>query len=629
MINLLDYITEDDKQRIKNYIYKNGIQKEHFCGLETYLTEWAKNKKKLFHLLNGNLRHVITGCTWKKPYSDTSNELINIMNHSDCNFISHYEEFIWDVIQNILKQEYFSENPEIKIEYDTGDFNSSSWSQSRKWEEFSWQFKSKPCNIDAFIDDKIAIYDQGRIKIIDKRKKPSTLQITYGMKPIKALQKILSFFDAPESLLKEFEEFKRLHSIVFNTKTITGNLVISIHPLDYMTMSDNGSGWQSCMSWEDDGCFRLGTVEMMNSNNAVVCYLEAKEPYHFHRKADEGDPLYVWNNKKFRQLAYVHKDIILMGKPYPYDHMEITEQLLGELRKLAEVQLNWTYEFGPERYNDMRHIYSLTAMENNKNWLRLGQSTKHNILVDTRAMYNDMLNDNINKNYICVRNKVKKMLILSLSGKAPCLCCGENKVREENYCNEDYDYNAVWSHANRLVCESCTEEYFRCDVCDCASPRYPVISEVKTSNYFWGSRRRIKVCESCLQNKGFYCACCGSLTYYSGNRHSDQDIIIDTRTEERKKKEPNPTLTDLQDIKHLRVLDDSCEEQGVYQMFMCLDCADRMVEEGRMIKYEPKDDYKGYVWSMHRADRVYKAIGPLKDWYKYTYGYTKFFQSES
>ena len=101
---LLDYITEDDKQRIKNYIYKNGIQKEHFCGLETYLTEWAKNKKKLFHLLNGNLRHVITGCTWKKPYSDTRNELINIMNHSDCNFVSHYEEFIWDVIQNILKQ---------------------------------------------------------------------------------------------------------------------------------------------------------------------------------------------------------------------------------------------------------------------------------------------------------------------------------------------------------------------------------------------------------------------------------------------------------------------------------------------------------------------------------------------
>ena len=34
------------------------------------------------------------------------------------------------------------------------------------------------------------------------------------------------------------------------------------------------------MSWADYGCYRQGTVEMMNSPLMVVAYLTAEEPMH-------------------------------------------------------------------------------------------------------------------------------------------------------------------------------------------------------------------------------------------------------------------------------------------------------------------------------------------------------------
>ena len=70
----------------------------------------------------------------------------------------------------------------------------------------------------------------------------------------------------------EWEEIRLAHSQIFNTNKMTGTLCLSIHPLDYATASDNDNGWSSCMSWRDDGCYRMGTVEMMNSPMVICAY---------------------------------------------------------------------------------------------------------------------------------------------------------------------------------------------------------------------------------------------------------------------------------------------------------------------------------------------------------------------
>ena len=54
MLNLYDYISELDWKRIENYISLYGT-KEGYKGNEEYLDDWRQCKKKLFHLLGGEL----------------------------------------------------------------------------------------------------------------------------------------------------------------------------------------------------------------------------------------------------------------------------------------------------------------------------------------------------------------------------------------------------------------------------------------------------------------------------------------------------------------------------------------------------------------------------------------------
>ena len=64
------------------------------------------------------------------------------------------------------------------------------------------------------------------------------LTVPSGCKIMKMLSKIANIFD-----LNGFEEFRLKHSMVLNRKKFKGTVCLSIHPLDYMTMSDNDCDW--------------------------------------------------------------------------------------------------------------------------------------------------------------------------------------------------------------------------------------------------------------------------------------------------------------------------------------------------------------------------------------------------
>ena len=101
-----------------------------------------------------------------------------------------------------------------------------------------------------------------------------TYTVTPGTKAIRALSVIAKAYEIPG-----FEDFRICHSLIHNQKKIKGNLFLSIHPLDYWTMSDNNCGWESCMSWSGHGGYRQGTVEMMNSPWVVVAYINSDDKY--------------------------------------------------------------------------------------------------------------------------------------------------------------------------------------------------------------------------------------------------------------------------------------------------------------------------------------------------------------
>ena len=163
--------------------------------------------------------------------------------------------------------------------------------------------------------------------------------VNNGCKIMKVLSKIAESFDIPG-----FEDFRICHSLINNQKTVKGKINLSIHPLDYWTMSDNDCGWESCMNWRDTGGYRLGTVEMMNSPSVIVAYISASENMNIGNS-------YHWNNKKWRQLFIVDKEVILGIKSYPYYNESITFTVIKWLKELAEQNMGWTY-FGNEDNND-------------------------------------------------------------------------------------------------------------------------------------------------------------------------------------------------------------------------------------------------------------------------------------
>lgn len=452
MLNLFDYLTKEDNEKIENYITKYGVSADVYEGNKEYLKYWAESNKKLFHLLGGKLIYEV-------PYvSEKSDENVDYL------------------VRQLLKKSEFKKISDFLDSKNDNDINVSGY----------YQFWSPEC----YKKNSIEIYSEIKYKNKDKG-----LKFQKGTKILKALQKLLIYLNADDEIMQAFEKFRIDHSMIFNDKVIRGTLCFSIHPLDFMTMSDNSNGWNSCMNWRNKGCYRVGTVEMMNSNNVVCVYLKNdKHNFIF----DETKENCEWNNKIWRQLFYCTKEIIVSGKSYPLYNEKITIDALRILRELAFNNWHHSYEFGIEKYKDMIHVGSLYRMENNRIWIRSKKDAKkQNILFDSKAMYNDMLNDNEYNSYWCVRNRVKKNTIISYSGKAPCLCCGEILNKEPYESNPGFyegAYNDRYRNTDALICSKCEKKY-RCDDCG-----------IVTSKLITFENR--SYCEECWNNMIKYCPIC-------------------------------------------------------------------------------------------------------------------------
>jgi hypothetical protein len=276
-------------------------------------------------------------------------------------------------------------------------------------------------------------------------------EVKNGTKLMKIFGKIAEAFE-----IEGFEDFRIQHSRIFNQKKLAGTLCLSIHPLDYMTMSDNDCGWSSCMSWQEHGDYRQGTVEMMNSKYVVVAYLQSEKK---HLAITDN---YTWNSKKWRQLFIVDKNIIVGNRQYPYINDELAKTALSWLKQLAEENLGWQYADSIETINNY-------ASKNGTH-----------ISLITRMMYNDFHTDH----FAYINYDVNNIMI-NFSGESECMFCGENISNYDNihasmlscpdcngmkrcsYCGDYHDESELYETERGLVCEYCLEESFsKCDGCD-------------------------------------------------------------------------------------------------------------------------------------------------------------------
>lgn len=285
------------------------------------------------------------------------------------------------------------------------------------------------------------------------------LKVNHGCRVVKMLGKLVEAFGFDT---EEFEEFRIAHSQTLNQKKLKGTLCISIHPLDYITMSDNACGWDSCMSWENHGCYRQGTVEMLNSPNVIVAYLESDTPMRIGRD-------YTWTNKKWRELYIVDKNIITNVKGYPYCNSNLTEEVLTWLRDLVCE----THTFGDIEYRPK--IYHWGRWNSDYDEL-------HKLEIGIECHTNNMYNDFGHQYQYCLINSelpCGSFIEIDYSGEPECMVCGAldpsfiNDGEAANLaCSHCDDYavcaccgnnvsNGEYSYVNDdLVCDWCREEYY-------------------------------------------------------------------------------------------------------------------------------------------------------------------------
>lgn len=276
------------------------------------------------------------------------------------------------------------------------------------------------------------------------------LTITNNEKPFKFLirtaKKCLQYLTEEEvdrlivkDLLIHIEKARILQSQLLNTKSLKGNLNLSIHPLDYITMSDNEYGWSSCMSWEENGCYKLGTLEMLSSPKVIVAYLTG-ENNEYHLTSD-----ITWNNKKWRELFVVDKNVISGVRGYPYYNKTLESAVLNKLVELATNNLGW--EFEKDTIEFLTNSYSPETNEKT-----------YSIRMHTNAMYNDF-GVQSPQAYLGINTReiLKENPINIYYGDYPyCLNCGE-----PIYLQNDSEYDTL---GDGLECLNCRGLY-HCDEC--------------------------------------------------------------------------------------------------------------------------------------------------------------------
>ena len=436
---LFDKLTNEDKDKIEDYIEMFGGSCDHDrASLDHILRNWYENKAWLEPYFGDSLIKEIP-ISYKEGESELENKIYDMLDEKP-----EYRKFLNDVralypYPSCWIGEVIDEKEYIRKKQ---DYNAICAVVSNR----------------SLIDNKIEIESY-----INAKSYTFTLPngekytVQDGAKPMRVLRKfaeIVGFSNV------EFEHFRNDHSCCLQTKVLTGTLCLSIHPLDFMTMSDNANNWSSCMSWIHNGEYRLGTVEMMNSASVICAYIKSD---HDVFKWDG----YEWNSKKWRCLYIATKDNFLMSvKSYPFYNGGLTSLVLAEIAKL----LGWK--------NTTPTLYDF-QQEHREGAMCLSDGRKIHFELNCDAMYCDF--GSTDHWFILGENEQVSQLshyYFNYSGMANCMWCGsiiDDASSDEGYCD-------------RVICR---RDYAYCTRCDYEMDEY-------SDDWYWVHDER--VCPDCAEN---------------------------------------------------------------------------------------------------------------------------------
>ena len=244
-----------------------------------------------------------------------------------------------------------------------------------------------------------------------------------GTKVTKCFRQLLRSEDVEEATTK--------YSMFLQSLKTKGVAVLSIDPVDYLTMSCNNSGWSSCHSLHGD--YRAGTVSYMMDSSTIIGYVKATRDYIINYRVSH-------TNKIWRQIVLVNEnlDFAIQARQYPNSN-DINSRTIGEMmQELLEKATGDAYKRTRERVEDRVFSY----LQSNHD----GPQLYYNDIAARAFTYaHVLLKENESVQGLVDKIKEGRMSRAIVGHDVPCLCgCGINLSRpgslfvENEECDDEY-----------------------------------------------------------------------------------------------------------------------------------------------------------------------------------------------
>ena len=344
--------------------------------------------------------------------------------------------------------------------------------------------------------------------------------ITKDTKLIKAFK----YFIKDKEVLNDLQS--RASRIIQENK-VEGKLCFSIHPLDYLSISETTHNWRSCHAL--DGEYRAGNLSYMMDNCTIICYLKSEQDTKLPHFPDDVP----WNSKKWRVLLYFdpRMSMCFAGRQYPFTSNKgmdwiikhcfndlFVENYESDFTHLCRWS-NWTdYMINSafdKKNNTEMSFYNYVPFKDGLTLLAdvvkdaVGSRQFNDVLSSHcyKPMYTYLKKQNLwNEDiHVLIPNKNTK---ITVGHPTYCLRCGDNEIMDEGNTMMCYDCEYKFGNSNN-------DTFCVCDRCG--------VRMLTDDSYILADDKIY--CPQCWEEYVEQCACCG-------DRLEKKDMEYDDELEE-------------------------------------------------------------------------------------------------
>jgi len=330
--------------------------------------------------------------------------------------------------------------------------------------------------------------------ILSKNFNFKNYNIKSGIKISKALKE---FVDNEVDLYFIQTAFSR----IIQESKLSGYLYLSVHPLDYLSSSENNSKWRSCHAL--DGGYRAGNLSYMLDSSTIVCYIADEEKEQLH----SFPSTVIWNNKKWRMLLFVseNKNALFAGRHYPF----FSEILMDKVKdmfveSLGSCYLEWS-GWHNDRYDHVKYIKNSrddkflahVYIPIREHIVSLNQIIKDK----SQLHFNDLLNSSCYQPYYCWDVYNMHPIAFNIGNKVKCLKCNSAFIEDPNI----------------MMCPTCeydANDYINCYCCGTA---------IEREDSIYIDTEGVNVCPDCFEEYYGICHNCGDIYKIEKLWYNDND----------------------------------------------------------------------------------------------------------